>query len=75
MSNSNTVDSALYYTIIIQQHLDTRWEKCFPGMEITHLAEGKTQLTGQVVDQSALFGILNRIRDLGLQLLLVKLED
>lgn len=68
-------DTDLHYTIIIQGHLDERWERWFDGMTLTRLAGGATRLTGPVVDQAALHGMLSRIRDLGLPLLLVKRHD
>lgn len=60
-----------HYTIIVQGHLDDRWARWFSGMEILHLPEGLTRLAGTVVDQAALHGMLSRIGDLRLPLLLV----
>lgn len=60
-----------HYTIIVQGHLDDRWAEWFPGMEILLLPEGLTRLTGVIVDQAALHGMLSRIGDLHLPLLLV----
>jgi hypothetical protein len=60
-----------HYTIIVQGHLDQRWTEWFPGMEILLLPEGLTRFTGMVEDQAALHGMLSRIGDLRLPLLLV----
>ncbi len=60
-----------HYTIIVQGHLDDRWAEWFPGMEILLLPEGLTRFTGTVVDQAALHGMISRIGDLRLPLLLV----
>lgn len=60
-----------YYTIIVQGQIDNSWTHSFSGMEILHLPEGLTRMTGTIVDQAALHGILSRICDLRLPLLLV----
>jgi hypothetical protein len=60
-----------HYTIIVQGHLDLHWSDWFPGMEVLLLPEGLTRLSGKVEDQAALHGMLNRIGDLRLPLLLV----
>ena len=58
-------------TIRIAGHLDSRWLDWFDGMEMRHLPDGSTEFSGSVVDQAALYGLLNRARDLGLTLLTV----
>lgn len=55
----------------IKGHLDTRWASWFEGMTITLTEEGDTILTGPVVDQAALHGLLKKVRDLGLILISV----
>jgi hypothetical protein len=57
------------YIIRIRNHLDSHWEHWFEGMTITHTDEGVTILTGDVVDQSALFGLLEKIHNLNLSLI------
>ena len=57
----------MVYQIRIEGHLDFQWSDCFGGLTIT-LENGDTLLTGPIVDQSALFGLLKKIRDLGMPL-------
>jgi hypothetical protein len=64
---SHTSQSSLYQ-IRIECHLDNQWTDWFSGMTITLEENGDTLLTGLVVDQAALFGLLKKIRDLGLPL-------
>jgi hypothetical protein len=59
------------YEIRIKGHLDTRWTDWFEGLTITALDNGETLLTGMVVDQAALHGLLRKVRDLGVPLLSV----
>jgi hypothetical protein len=63
---------ALYYEIRLKGHLDARWAKWFEGLTIRLEDNGDTLLTGPVIDQSALHGLLKKVRDLGLPLLSVK---
>lgn len=57
------------YCIIIKGHLDSEWSDWFDGLTITQVDHGETILTGPIVDQTALHGVLIKIRDLGLPLL------
>jgi len=59
------------YQIKVKGHLDPRWSEWFDGLAITHKPNGETLLAGPVVDQAALHGLLSKVRDLGLTLLLV----
>ena len=59
------------YEIRIKGHLDTRWADWFEGLTITALNNGETLLTGIVVDQAALHGLLKKVRDLGMPLISV----
>ena len=56
------------YEIRVKGHLDGRWSEWFDGLEITNLQNGVAVLSGDIVDQAALHGVLTRIRDLGLPL-------
>lgn len=64
-------DQPLMYEVRIKGRLSKRWDDWFDHMTVTSDSNGETTLTGTVVDQAALHGILTRIRDLGLQLLSV----
>ncbi|MCP4543149.1 MAG: hypothetical protein GY832_39045 [Chloroflexi bacterium] len=59
------------YQIRLQGHLDRQWTDWFGGLIITLEENGDTLLTGPVADQSALHGLLRRVRDLGMPLLSV----
>ena len=59
------------YEIRIKGHLDGRWAEWFDSLTITLEENGDTLLTGPVVDQAALHGLLKKVRDLGLSLLSV----
>lgn len=59
------------YDIRIKGHLDARWAAWFDGMTLTHEAGGSTLIHGPVVDQAALFGLLQKVRDVGLPLVSV----
>lgn len=59
------------YKIRIKGHLDERWAEWFEGLTITLEEDGDTLLTGPVVDQAALHGLLKIVRDLGLPLVSV----
>jgi hypothetical protein len=59
------------YEIRVKGHLDDRWVHWFGGLTITLEDNGVTLLTGPVVDQAALFGLLKKVRDTGMTLLSV----
>ncbi len=59
------------YKVQVKGHLDKRRVRVMNGLNIAHQANGTTVLTGPVPDQAALFGLLNRLRDLGIPLLSV----
>ena len=61
----------LVYEIRIKGHLDQQWTEWFEGLTITLEDNGDTLLTGHVVDQAALHGLLRKVRDLGMPLLSV----
>jgi hypothetical protein len=60
------------YQIKVQGILDEKWSEWLDGMTVTPLDSGETLLSGPVRDQAALYGLLVKIRDLGLPLLSVK---
>lgn len=57
--------------IRVKGQIDERWSEWLEGLTITHSAEGETVLVGSVLDPSALYGLIARLRDLGLPLLSV----
>jgi hypothetical protein len=57
------------YRIVLEGHLDREWSEWFEGLIVSWEDNGETTLTGPVVDQAALHGVLIKIRDLGLPLL------
>jgi hypothetical protein len=59
------------YEIRLKGHIDNRWAGWFDGLTITREEHGDTLLTGPVVDQAALHGLLRKVRDLGLPLVSV----
>ncbi len=61
----------MIYQIRIKGHLGPRWTDWFEGLAITLEENGETLLTGPVVDQAALYGLLRKVRDLGLPLISV----
>ena len=65
---------AMILTMRVAGQLDSRWSDWFEGLELRHLPDGSTELSGSVGDQEALYGLLNRARDLGLTLLAVSVE-
>ncbi len=60
------------YEIRIKGHLDASWAHTFEGMKITLQPGGETLLQGEIADQAALQGLLERIYSYGLTLLLVR---
>ena len=62
---------AIIYQIRLKGHLGPQWADWFGGLTITLEDNGETLLTGPVIDQAALFGLLKKVRDLGLPLLSV----
>jgi hypothetical protein len=62
------------YQIRIKGHLGSQWTDWFSGLSITLEDNGDTVLTGPVVDQAALHGLLKKVRDLGMPLLSVNKE-
>ena len=61
----------MVYQIRLQGHLGGQWTDWFGGLTITLEENGDTLLTGPVVDQAALYGLLRKVRDLGMPLLSV----
>jgi len=64
-------DQPVIYEIRIKGHLGQQWTDWFEGLNITQEDNGNTLLTGPVVDQAALHGLLKKVRDLGMPLVSV----
>jgi hypothetical protein len=75
MSETNALpefhDESGLYEIRLKGHLNNRWADWFEGLTITLEDQGDTLLTGLVVDQAALHGLLKKVRDLGMPLVSV----
>jgi hypothetical protein len=63
------------YEIRLKGHLDNKWAESFGHMSFSHTSDGTTILAGPVVDQAALYGLLRKVRDLGLPLIAVNRVD
>jgi hypothetical protein len=75
MKSERDPDQPTIFQIRIKGHLSQQWMDWFDGMTITLEEDGNTLLSGPVVDQSALHGILKKIRNLGMPLLSVNSDD
>jgi len=69
------VNQQMIYQFKLKGHLGQQWMNWFEGLTVTLEEDGNTLLSGTVVDQSALHGILKKIRDLGMPLLSMNLID
>jgi len=59
----------MIYQIRLKGHLGSQWTDWFGGLTVTLAENGDTLLTGRVIDQPALYGLLRKVRDLGMPLL------
>ena len=59
------------YEIRVKGHLDARWSAWFDGLSLSHESDGTTLMRGPVVDQAALHGVLQKLRDVGMPLVSV----
>jgi hypothetical protein len=66
------IDEGGSYEIRVKGHLKPRWADWFDGLSLTQESDGTTVLSGSVVDQAALHGLLAKVRDLGLPLIAVR---
>jgi len=72
MTNGREFSKPATYEIRVKGSLEPEWADWFDGFTVTRQANDETVLTGQVTDQPALHGLLAKIRDLGLPLLVVQ---
>jgi hypothetical protein len=61
--------------IRVKGQIDRRWSEWFGGLTISHSDPGETVLVGVVLDEAALYGIISRLRDLGLKLIALSCEE
>lgn len=59
--------------IRVRGHLDENWSKWLDGFDLCHTEPDETVLTGQVKDQAALYGLIAKLRDLGVSLIAVNI--
>ena len=71
LTSSEDQSGSGFYEIRLKGHLDDRWAEWFEGLTITLEDNGDTLLTGPVIDQAALHGLLKKVRDLGMPLVSV----
>jgi hypothetical protein len=61
--------------IRVEGILEPAWEEWLDGFNLVHTEQGETILTGEVKDQAALYGLIAKLRDLGLKLVLLRSKD
>ena len=68
---AEVIDSSqpMIYQIKVKSHLSSDWTDWFDGLTITPEEGGDTLLTGPVIDQAALYGLIKKVRDLGMTLI------
>lgn len=72
MTNGREYDHPAIYEIMVKGRLDLRWSRWFADLQIIPQPDGNTLLTGQIADQAALYGVISRMRDLGMALISVQ---
>lgn len=75
MSRHAGIASPTHYELRIEGHLDPHWSAWFGGLTVIPEEDGTTTLRGVVSDQAELHGLLAKVRDLGVTLLLVQASD
>ena len=60
------------FLIVVDQQLDEEWRQWLGGADMAHRPDGTTQLTCRIQDQAALYGLLVKLRDLGISLLSIE---
>lgn len=76
MTNGRQFSKPAQYEIRVKGALEPRWSEWFDGFALAQDRDDETTLTGPVVDQPALHGLLAKVRDLGLPLIsVIRLEE
>lgn len=68
------MDTKPAYQIRVKGHLDPAWSAWFDGLAVTNLPDGTAELRGELQDDAAVYGALQKIRDFGLTLISVRTE-
>jgi hypothetical protein len=71
MSQTSDSSRPAVYEIRLASHLPPEWSEWFAGLTVTPEPDGTTRLSGPVSDQAALYGLLRKVRDLGMPLVSV----
>ena len=71
MTSEREYDKPAVYEIRVKGKLDARWSRWFANLQIIPQPSGESLLVGTVADQAALYGVISRMRDLGLVLISV----
>lgn len=58
-----------FYEIVVDCEIEKCWEPAFKGLKLEKRGDGTTLLSGILIDQSAVYGVINTIRDLGMEIL------
>jgi hypothetical protein len=72
--SSGRGDTVQQVEIRVEGQIDEQWSDWLGNLTITHVGQDQTMLTGKVIDQAWLYGILSKLRDLGLKLVLVSVD-
>ena len=60
--------------ILVERHLDAHWAEWLTGFDLSYTDSGDTILTGRIPDQAALYGLIAKLRDLGVTLKAINLQ-
>jgi hypothetical protein len=72
MANGREFDKPAKYEIRVRGRLDARWSHWFANLQVIPQPNGESLLVGPVADQAALYGVISRMRDLGVILISVR---
>jgi hypothetical protein len=61
--------------IRVKGHLDVNWSDWFGGLRVQHLCDDESLISGSITDQSELYGLLSKLRNLGLELVSINIDD
>jgi hypothetical protein len=61
--------------IVINGQIDTHWSEWLGGLQISHIGQNQSRLSGPIADQAALYGILTKLRDLDMELIALNLQE